>query len=279
MKELSAKAQKLILSSCGIDISALDETFLKRSLNRRVEVTGCKNLKEYSTVLEKNDVERSVLINSLNIGYSEFFRNPLTFAILEQIVLPQMILKMKTNGRKEIRIWSAACAKGHEPYSMAMLMSELSQMNDPFKFRVFATDRFEPFIKEAVEGKFAEKELGGLSLKRVEKYFLKKGEHYFITPEIKKEIDFSVFDLFRKTLLCPPASIFGDFDIVICANLLFYYKLDFQRTILEKAVKCLASGGFVIAGESEREILLQNNFKELFEYSSIFSVSEIGRKK
>jgi chemotaxis protein methyltransferase CheR len=162
---------------------------------------------------------------------------------------------------------------------MAMLMSEMSQMNGPFKFRVFATDRFEPFVKAAAEGKFTEKELGGLNLKRIEKYFLKKGEYYFIIPEIKKEIDFSVFDLFRKNLNCPTASIFGDFDIVICANLLFYYKLEFQRTILEKAVKCLAAGGIVIAGESEREILLQNNFKELFDNSSIFSVSEIGRKK
>lgn len=72
MKELSTKAQELILSSCGIDISALDETFLKRSLNRRVEATDCKNLKEYSKILEKNDAEMGVFVNSLNIGYSEF---------------------------------------------------------------------------------------------------------------------------------------------------------------------------------------------------------------
>jgi chemotaxis methyl-accepting protein methylase len=279
MKDLSTKAQELILSSCGIDISALDETFLKRSLNRRVDATDCKNLKEYSKILEKNDVELGVFVNSLNIGYSEFFRNPLTFAVLEQIVLPQMILKMKTNGRKEIRIWSAACAKGQEPYSVAMLLSEMSKTNGPFKFRVFATDRFEPFVKAAAEGKFTEKELGGLNLKRIEKYFLKKGEYYFIVPEIKKEIDFSVFDLFRKNCNCPTASIFGDFDIVMCANILFYYKLEFQRIILEKAARCLAKNGFVIAGESEREILLQNNFKELFDNSSIFSVSETGRKK
>jgi len=279
MKELSTKVQALILSSSGIDISALDETFLSRSLKKRIQATGCETINKYSTILGKDAAERSVFINSLNIGYSEFFRNPLTFAVLEQIILPQIISKMKTNSRKEIRIWSAACAKGQEPYSMAMLMSEMSQMNGPFKFRVFATDRSESFVKAAAEGKFTENELGGLSLKRIEKYFLKKGTHYFVTQKLKKEIDFSVFNLFRKNLSCPTASIFGDFDIVICANLLFYYKLEFQRTILEKAVKCLAAGGIVIAGESEREILLQNNFKELFDKSSIFSVSETGRKK
>ena len=88
-----------------------------------------------------------------------------------------------------------------------------------------------------------------------------------------KDIDFSVFDLFSEQLSSPPASIFGDFNLVICANLLFYYKHEFRKIILEKVGSCLAKGGYLVTGETERDILLRYNYHEIFPQSAIFSIN------
>ena len=90
-------------------------------------------------------------------------------------------------------------------------------------------------------------------MKRAKQWFRKHYETYSVVKKLKKNIDFSVFDLFDDHLSCPPESIFGDFDIVFCANLLFYYKPEFRKIILEKTCNSLAKGGYLITGESERE--------------------------
>ena len=91
-----------------------------------------------------------------------------------------------------------------------------------------------------------------------------------VRPELKRHIDFSTFDLFCDTLSCPPASIFGDFDLVVCANLLFYYKDDCRKAILAKTGNCLADGGYLISGETERDIVMRSDYREIYPQAAIF---------
>lgn len=270
---------ELLLESNNIDISRFDESFLTKSVQKRIVETNCDTVKKYCGILEKNEKERALFLDSLNISYSEFFRNPLTFSVLEKMILPAIVSKMKNNRRKEIRIWSAACAGGQEAYSIAMLLEELNGASEKINYRIFATDQSEVQIKEASSGQYYATALNNLSLKRGKQWFSTNGETYTIKPELKKRVDFSVFDLFSEQLGCPQASIFGDFDIVICANLLFYYKKESRKILLEKVGKCLSSGGFIVTGESEREILLNHNYRELFAPSAIFCLHDTGRKK
>ena len=107
-------------------------------------------------------------------------------------------------------------------------------------------------------------------MKRVNQWFTKHSDIYTVIPELKEHIDFSVFDLFSENLIAPPASIFGDFDLVICANLLFYYKPEFQEVIIEKTGKCMAKDSYLVVGEAEREILKKLNYCEEFPQSAIF---------
>jgi chemotaxis methyl-accepting protein methylase len=108
-------------------------------------------------------------------------------------------------------------------------------------------------------------------LKRVNQWFTKKSDTYSVKQELKKNIDFSVFDLFSGQFSSPPASIFGEFDIVVCANLLFYYKDEFRQAILEKTGNCMATGGYLVTGETERQILTDHNYTETFPQSAIFT--------
>lgn len=271
MTELKVKMTELLFQSHGIDISKYDDDFIEKSIIRRTQHNNCTSEKEYLSFFIENKMEGALFLDSLFISYSEFFRNSLTFAVLENLILPGILLKNSTNKKKEIRIWSAACAAGQEAYSLAMLLNEhKSAEGRMINFRIFATDYSEAQVTQAQQGQFQSVALNNLSLKRVTQWFKKRGESYTVKPELKERIDFSVFDLSCEDHSCPPNSIYGDFDIVLCANLLFYYNAEFRKKIMDKARHCLAKGGYVITGETEREIMLRYNFEEVYPQSCIF---------
>ena len=253
------------------DISKYDERFLSKTVQKRLQEINCTNADDYLEIIKQNTVEVSFFLNSLQIGYTEFFRNSLTFSVLEQIILPSLIQKKKNSKRKEIRIWSAACSGGQESYSLAMLMEELKNGDaEKFSYRIFATDQNEAMVNEARKGNYPGNALTNLNLKRINHWFTKKSDTYIVNQELKNNIDFSVFDLFSGQFSCPPASIFGEFDIVVCANLLFYYKNEYRQAILEKTGNCMAAGGYLVTGETERQILMDHNYTEAFPQSAIF---------
>jgi len=264
---------ELLLKSQGFDISKYDEIFLERLLWKRINETQCVTEAEYYILLQQNNEEGARFLNSLLISYSEFFRNPLTFTVLERIILPALLLKKANTKRKEIRIWSCACAGGQETYSLAMLLKEFRNGEGAgINFRIFATDYSETELDVARKGLYSPEALNNVSLKRVKQWFTKQGNTYTVKPEMKENIDYSVFDLLSEEFSSPPTSIFGDFDLVVCANLLFYYKPEFREKILEKVTHSLTTGGFLMTGETEREILMHHNFEEAFPQSAIFRI-------
>jgi chemotaxis protein methyltransferase CheR len=272
MKKISTLISRSIQQSEGIDISMYDDSFIEKSLQKRLSATQSNSTQDYLNYFEGHADEKNHFLDSLQISYSEFFRNPLTFSLLERIILPQIIQKKKDLKRKEIRIWSAACAGGQESYSIAILLNELiNNNNEEISFRIFATDQSSTQINEASKGNYTENLIQYVSLKRINQWFTKKGTEYIINKNLKNNIDFSTFDLLNNQFSCPPASIFGDFDLIICANLLFYYKPKYQKIILEKTMNCLTSGGFLIVGEAERSILMNHNFREVYPQSAIFT--------
>ena len=254
----------------SVDLLKYDESFVVKSVRHRMDETICKALDEYFELIAKSLDETNRFIESLQISYSEFFRNPLTFSVLEKIILPTLIQKRK-NETSELRIWSSACAKGQEPYSLAIIMEEILRLrHEKPKYRIFATDQSQVQINAAQLGEYSSGELNNLTLDRVSHFFDTLGNNHFIKAELKRNIDFSVFDLFDKKFSSPPSSIFGGFDIVFCANLLFYYKNAERKKIIEKVGNSLVDNGFLVTGETEREILVTHGFKEVYAHSGIF---------
>lgn len=261
----------LIRHTHGIDLSQYNSGFLNQSIQRRIPESGCQSEASYADLLLNSKLEVANLVKSLQINYSTFFRNPLTFSLLEHHVLPTIIAKNKYSNRKEIRCWSAASASGHEAYSLAMILEEL-KISEPesMKYRIFATDQSQQQIDYAQLGEFPECSLDNIHYRRVTRWFLKNKDKYTILPELKKHIDFSVFDLFSTQSNTPPACIYGNFDVVICANLMFYYTPEYQKIIIDKAENCLAKGGYIVVGETERDIMKKNNYREVFPQTAIF---------
>jgi chemotaxis methyl-accepting protein methylase len=257
----------------GIDLIRYNKSFLNKSIQKRISDNNSISFDEYCGILKNNSNERKILIESLRVSFSEFFRNSLTCAVLERLLLPLLVLKKKK--QKEIRIWSAACAGGQEAYSLAILMEELIEANqNDISYRIFATDHSEEQIQKAQQGQFPIASLKKSTLKRTEDWFTKQGDMYMVKSELKEKIDFSIFDLFNEKLSCPQVSIFGDFDLIVCANLLFYYEPEYQKRIIEKASNCLAMEGYFITDESERDIVNKYYFREIYPQSAIFQKEE-----
>ncbi len=241
----------------GVDVARYSEQFLVSAINKRMGLAGVQQEEEYLNLLNSNHAEGSGLINSLNISYSEFFRNPVTFSLLEQIVLPKIIERKKKGG--ELRIWSAGCAAGQEPYSAAILLDYLVDREKiAIPLRIFATDINAEEISSAKEGSYNFASIQNIPVKFVDRYFEKRNNLFHISELIKNKADFSVYDLMDSRSVFPPSSIYGDFDLVFCCNLLFYYKDTVRKNILNNLARSLSAGGFFITGEAESAIVEQN---------------------
>lgn len=255
----------------SLNVSVYDETFLQSSIQKRIQATNSEGPEYYGMVLENDEEERKHLQKSLQVSYSEFFRNPLTFAVLEKLVLPELIQKAIRKNHNKLRIWSMACASGQEVYSLAILLEEyLENERNHIHYQIFASDQSASEIEQAKEGFYTSSCLGNMSIKRLNRWFTKKKEGYKVKDEIAAKIEFSVFDLVSNSFGSPPESIYGDFDLIVCANLLFYYKPEYQNAILDKAVKALSIGGYLVTGEVERPLLMRNLFNEIYPFSAIF---------
>ncbi|MBL0224510.1 MAG: hypothetical protein IPQ16_02670 [Geobacteraceae bacterium] len=273
MRTIIRQCTETILQSQGIDISKYEISFLESSLQKRMNENGCDSAEEYCALLERDRKECTTFVDALQISYSLFFRNPLTCAVLERMVLPAVALQRKSSRRHEIRVWSAACAGGEEAYSLAILLEELVAGKENIAYRIFATDQSDVQIDKARSGEYAATALNNLTLKRAGEWFTRRGDTCTVRSELQKHIEFSTFDLFSDGIGCPPASIFGDFDLVVCANLLFYYQEPFRDTILAKIGHCLTAGGYLVTGETERDIVMRHRYQELYPQSAIFTRS------
>lgn len=274
-----SKVKQMLKQLHGLDISMYEAAFLERSLEKRMQATGCDSPEDYCAWLEHNPAEGKILQNSLQNHTSQFFRAPLTFAVLEGMFLPELIHKKKKDKRSEIRIWSAGCAAGQEAYSLAILLEEaLGNPHPGLTYRIFATDLDETRLDEARVGYYTAEALGNLSLKRLQTWFTRQAEGYRIKPALHKNINFSLFDLTQEERVCPADSIFGDFDLVVCCNVLIYYQPKSRNLMLDKFAHCLARCGALVTGEAERAIALSHHYSEVYPQAAIFRLKRTTRK-
>jgi len=238
------------------DLSVYDHDFFKKTLECRIKSTACKSGQEYSSYLLVTPAEPEIFIRQMSNSYSEFFRNSLTFSFLEQAIIPKLFEEHNKKASGDIRIWSAGCASGQEPYSLAMLFEDYAESHAAkSSFRLFATDKSSIQIEAAKMGLFVSDNIRNVKFKFINEYFSKIGDKYAVADRIKSRIDFSVFSLLDEVRSAPPASVYGDFDLIMCSNLLFYYKPGYQKLIIEKLYHVLKPGGLFITSEAEVHLL------------------------
>lgn len=254
-----------LLDQHGFDISMYDCAFTERTILSRVAEVGSLTIDEYAAQIDNDPNEISELVRSFGVHHSQFFRNPFTFAVLENQIIPMLKNRMKTGHLRSIRIWSAACAAGQEAYSLAMILED-----QILPYHIFGSDSNESMIAKAKLGLYGHSDIQNLPFKFVTLWFKQKGDVFTLDPDLVAKVEFSTFDLLNDSLRQPSESIFGSFDIVFCANMLYYYNTTIQSTLITKVVDSLAPNGFLVTSETERELLISLGYREYANDSAIF---------
>lgn len=235
-----------------VDLCSYDSDFALRQICQRLEELSLGALSDYLSFLKNdpNEVER--LITRMGVGYTRFFRNALVFETLRCRILPSLLQERPLLKRDGLRLWSAGCATGEEPYSLAILILELMRCDPSLSpARIFATDIDETMLEQARRGVYSPSRLASTRLAWVERYFLAEEREFRVREEVKSLVDFSCEDLARKSTLAPAASIFGEFELILCRNILIYLKPAQQTKIIQKLSRALAPGGYLVLGRTE----------------------------
>lgn len=272
---LNIELQKIVdylLNQRGIDFSGYRLAMLERRTQKRLYATNCKDYNEYLSFLTTYPQELDALIDVFTINVSRFFRNPLTFEILRKEVFPSIIDQKKEESSHGIRVWSAGCAKGEEPYTIAIILKELlNREKMTFPIYIIGTDIDNKALTEAKQAVYSNERIENIKHSLVKKYFFKKENTFHLNTEVREMVQLSYFNLLSEKKKVPPDSIYGDFDIVFCRNVLIYLNADQQNIVFEKIYHSLKPNGYLVLGEAETPIIeFKHKFIRLGRHCKIF---------
>ncbi len=239
------KFKKDVLALAKIDLNAYKEKQMRRRINTLITKNGIKTYDAYVALIRKDKEKFEQFINFLTINVSEFYRNPEQWKILEGEVFPGLIKKF---GRS-LKIWSAACSTGDEPYSLVMALSRQVPLAN---IRVIATDIDKQVLDTARMGLYNEKSIAAVPEDLKKKYFTKVGNSWQISEEIKKRVEFKEHDLLKDVY---PSGC----HLIVCRNVVIYFTEEAKDEIYQKFHRSLAQGGVLFIGSTEQIM----NYREL----------------
>jgi len=222
--------------------SHYNDDYLDRRISSRIRRTESDGYAEYYERLQTDPAEHRALLESMSINVTGFFRNPEVWAGIRAIV------RELASDAGQLRIWSAACADGREPYSISMLVHD-DQAIDPASVEILATDISEPALETARRGVYTGSRTADIDdqLQFIDEYTdyvdVQEGT-YTITDQIKRLVSFERHDLITDDPI-------PGFDLIVCRNVLIYIDAEHKRPMLETLSKSLRSGGYLVIGKAE----------------------------
>ncbi len=230
----------------GFDARLYRAPTLKRRLERRLLATKSKSFKEYLELLKKVPSESHKFLDDLSINVSDFFRDRRIFTTLKEKVLPNLLDEISARNGKIIRIWSIGCAKGQEPYSLAIILKEMMENEKKeLKISIHATDINKELLTQASKGLYQKKEIQNVPNKYVDKYFAKTDKNGFQTKDnIRKLIKFRQHNIINE-------DISGKFHLILCRNLFIFFTPELQKKTFLKIHSSLKKDGILVLGTAE----------------------------
>lgn len=221
----------------GIDLSLYKEVQMKRRLTSLRDKKGFDNFQSFYKALASDTELMAEFLDKMTINVSEFYRNSVRWNVLENKILPDKLKKSK-----KIKIWSAACSTGDEPYTIAMM---LSQYVDLSNVTIIATDLDDKILERAKKGIYTERALKEVPKELKEKYFKQDGSLYVIDEKLRNAITFK-----KHNLLSDPYPT--DFDLIVCRNVLIYFTEEAKTEIYQKFSQSLNEQGVLFVGSTEQ---------------------------
>ncbi len=233
----------MIKRKIGFNCEDYKQPHLKRRLAVRLRATQSKSYKDYAQVLLKNAGEEQQLKETLTVNVTELFRNAETYESVRTNVLPELI-KYKGND-KFIRVWSAGCSNGEEPYSIAILLNEyLGSSAKSYNISILATDIDEDSLEKAENAIFQPRQLEKIEKERIGRFFIRKENNFQVIDELKKLVKVKRHDLISGPKL-------SGFDIIFCRNVTIYFEEKLQEILYMNFYDSLNEGGYFVMGKTE----------------------------
>ncbi len=271
--ELFRTFRQFIYSRTGIFFADNKKYLLESRLSRRLGALSMGSYEGYFKAIMngQGSAELTHLINSITINETFFFRNEPQFAAFETVILPELISKRRADGTNKVKIWSAACSTGDEPYTLAMIIREKILPSYPqIKFEILGTDINTQTIDSARRGIYKEYSVRNIPKNYQEKYFQKEEDRYILSEEIKKMVEFKQLNLFDKSSI----RLIRGVDVAFAANVLIYFDFNSKQTVVSSIYDSLNKGGYFFVGYSETLYGLTQAFKPVHFEKAIAYIKE-----
>lgn len=230
-----AKFENFVLKEFKIDLTAYKSNQLHRRIQTIMTRSGAKSLDEYMVMIKNDKEVRYKFLDYVTINVTEFYRNPQIFDEFKGFI------KRELSENKPLKIWSAACSLGCEPYSVAMMLKE---MNSRVKHNIIATDLDENILARAKQGEYTSADVKNIPKDQLNKYFKNVDDKYVLEKEIRDLVKFKKHDLILE-------KYDSGFDVIICRNVVIYFTNEVKEGIYEKFSKALKPGGLLFIGATE----------------------------
>lgn len=230
--------KKEIYKLTKIDLNYYKEKQMRRRIDTLAKKNSTDSYESYVKLISTDKEKFKQFVNFITINVSEFYRNPDQWKLMDQDVIPE-ILK---HNKGQIKIWSAACSTGDEPYSLAMAFSKHVPLSN---IRILATDIDDQVIASAKAGLYSEKSIENVPADLKKKYFTKVGDSYKIADEIKRCVTFKEHNLLKDPYP-------KDYDLILCRNVVIYFTDEAKDMIYKNFYDSLKSDGILFIGSTEQ---------------------------
>lgn len=258
--------REMIEKECGISIGDEKAYLLETRLSRLLAENGCDTFSQFYAKTKMDLGLRNKIIDAMTTNETLWFRDNSPYITLKEHLFPQYIDQIRKGQRKQLRIWSAACSSGQEPYSMAMTAHELSRLGKGSELvngglSILATDLSTSVLFIAKTGRYDPISISrGMPEDLRDRYFKQEGRVYVLDQKIRDMIQFQQMNLMKAF------DGVGKFDIVMLRNVAIYFSAEFKINLFKKITKVLNPDGYLFLGASE----------SLYGYSEDFNRLEYG---
>jgi chemotaxis protein methyltransferase CheR len=234
----------LIETRSGILFDDSRERFFLTRVREHVEARKLAHGTDLLRLIKNSNVEYESLLQRLLTQETSFFRYPAAFEALEKKVLPELHMKKFWESPRSLRIWSAGCATGEEPYSIAMTVADALEFADAWNIHILATDVSRQALEHAEHGVYDTREMEAISPRHREQYFSKNAGHFVVKPRIRNLVTFAPMNLAQVVYM-------GKFDCIFCMNVLIYFSPERQVQLMQRFYEYLEPGGYLFLGHAE----------------------------
>lgn len=249
-----SKFSAFIYEVCGIKLPPIKKTMLSARLNKRLRHLQISSFSEYLDYVMSPDGEAHELTSMIDVvstNKTDFFREAKHFDVLTSLVLPEYLARNKSSRQnRPLRIWSAGCSSGEEPYTIAMVLDDFCKRNPALDYTILATDINTEVLAHGEQGVYANETVEPVPAAFRNKYLMRgKGSHggfHRIVPELRRKVTFRRLNFMDKDF-----KIKEEIDLIFCRNVIIYFDRKTQVELFEKFYRQFARGGYLFTGHSE----------------------------